>query len=442
MFETISQKLHKILSGLTNKGRLSEKDIDESLRQIRLVLLEADVNFKVVKSLLEIVKEKALTARVLDSLTPGQQIIKIINEELVAIMGNECSRLINDHHPPAVILLVGLQGSGKTTTAAKLAMHIKHSGQLPLMVAADTRRPAAAEQLVKLGEQIDVPVFTKGMELSPLKICKEAYKKAIETAVGWLIIDTQGRWHIDEELIDELVLLKSDLKPVETLLIADAMAGQDAVNVAERFNDALGITGLILTKMDGDSRGGAALSIRFITGVPIKFIGVGEKPSEIEPFYPDRIASRILGMGDVITLIEKAEKTFNENQAKRIAEKMKGAEYSLDDFLYQLQQLTKMGTLTDIIGMFPKFSKLSSTSLDVNRENTVKKIEAIILSMTKNERLYPAIINGSRRRRIAQGSGTTTTEVNSLLNQFYQVQKLTRLVSKGKLPPGITNMFR
>jgi len=322
MFETLTEKLRKVLGNLTNQGKLNEKAIDESLRQIRLALLEADVNFKVVKSLVNIVREKALTAKVLDSLTPGQQIIKIINEEFVTIMGKESSRLVMANHPPSVVLLVGLQGSGKTTTAAKMALHVKHSGQLPLLVAADARRPAAIKQLVKLGEQIDVPVFTKSTELSPLIICREAYKKALETAVSWIIIDTQGRWHVDEELIKELVLLKNDMKPIETLLVVDAMMGQDAVYITQQFNDSLGITGLILTKMDGDARGGAALSIRFVTGVPIKFIGVGEKTSALEPFYPDRIISRILGMGDIATLIEKAEGTFNEKHAKQVAEKI------------------------------------------------------------------------------------------------------------------------
>jgi signal recognition particle subunit SRP54 len=303
-------------------------------------------------------------------------------------------------------------------------------------------RPAAVKQLIKLGEQIEVPVFAVDNESSPLIICKEAYKRAIATGFGWIIIDTQGRWHIDEELVEELVILKNNVKPVETLLIVDAMSGQDAVNVAERFNNALGLTGLILTKMDGDSRGGAALSIKFITGVPVKFMGTGEKLSEIEPFYPNRIVSRILGMGDVITLIEKVEKTFNDKQAKQIAEKMRTSEYSLEDFLWQLRQIAKMGTFADIIGMFPGFSKFSRASVDVDKDYMINKMEAIILSMTKKERLTPAIINGSRRRRIAKGSGTTTTEVNWLLNQFSQVQKLVRIASKRKLSQGLMGIMR
>jgi signal recognition particle subunit SRP54 len=427
---------------LASKGRLSERDVDEALRQIRLALLEADVNFKVVKSFLAVVRERALTAKVLENLTPAQQIIKIVNEELIAILGKEQSRLVTANRPPSVVMLVGLQGSGKTTSAAKVALHLQKSGQRVLLVAADTRRPAAVEQLVKLGQQIDIPVFTKGTEASPLNICQGAVKKADEIAANWVLVDTQGRLHVDETLIAELAQLKREIKPVETLLVVDAMTGQDAVNVAEEFNRSVGLTGLILTKTDGDARGGAALSIRFVTGVPIKFIGTGEKPSALEPFYPDRMASRILGMGDVITLIEKMEKTFDEKQAKQVAEKMRTAEFGLEDFLWQLRQVRKMGTFTELIEMMPGFSKLAPAMVDGCEEDRLKRIEAIVLSMTPEERYSPTVINGSRRRRIAKGSGTSPADVNQLLNQFYQVKKLTKMAARGTLPKDLMGILR
>jgi signal recognition particle subunit SRP54 len=400
------------------------------------------VNFRVVKSLLAVVREKALTAKVLESLTPAQQIIKIVNGELIVILGKEQSRLVAANRPTSVAMLVGLQGSGKTTSAAKTALHLQQSGQRVLLVAADTRRPAAVEQLVKLGQQIDIPVFAKGTEASPLDICRGAVKKADEIAANWVLIDTQGRLHVDQTLIAELAQLKREIKPVETLLVVDAMTGQDAVNVAGEFNESVGLTGLILTKMDGDARGGAALSIRFVTGVPIKFIGTGEKLNALEPFHPDRMASRILGMGDVVTLIEKMERTFDEKQAKQVAEKMRTAEFSLEDFLWQLRQVRKMGTFTELIEMMPGFSKLAPAMVDGREEDRLKKIEAIVLSMTPEERYSPAIINGSRRRRIAKGSGTSPADVNQLLNQFYQVQKLTKMAAKGTLPKDLMGILR
>lgn len=442
MFETLTQKLNKIFSSLASRGKLSERDVDEALRQIRLALLEADVNFKVVKSFLAVVRERALTTKVLESLTPAQQIIKIVNEELAAILGKEQSRLMTANRPPSVAMLVGLQGSGKTTTAAKLALHLQQSGQRPLLVAADTRRPAAVEQLVKLGQQIDIPVFTKGVEASPLSICLGAVKKADEIAANWVLIDTQGRLHVDETLIAELAQLKRESKPVETLLVVDAMMGQDAVNVAEEFNNSVGLTGLILTKMDGDARGGAALSIRFVTGVPIKFIGTGEKPSALELFHPDRMASRILGMGDVMTLIEKAEKTFDKRQARQVTEEMRTAVFSLEDFLWQLRQVRKMGTFAELMEMMPGFSKLAPAMVNGHEEDRLKKIEAIVLSMTPEERYSPAVINGSRRRRIAKGSGTSPADVNQLLNQFYQVQKFTKMAASGTLPKDLMGILR
>jgi signal recognition particle subunit SRP54 len=441
MFESLTQKLSKVFSSLSNRGKLSEKDIDEALRQIRLALLEADVNFKVVKTFLAGVREQALTAKVLESLTPAQQIIKIVNAELIVILGGTPSQLKVANRPPSIVMLVGLQGSGKTTTAAKLALHLKHSGQRPLLVAADTRRPAAVDQLVTLGKQLDIPVYSEGDKPTPLTICRNALKRSGEIAATWVIIDTQGRLHIDEALMAELAQLKDEVKPTEVLLVVDAMTGQDAVNIAEEFNKSIELTGLILTKMDGDARGGAALSIRFVTGVPVKFIGTGEKMAALEPFYPDRLASRILGMGDMLTLIEKAEKAFDIESAMQLEKKMRTAEFGLEDLLGQLRQVKKMGNIAQLVEMLPGFSKLAPNAIDGDGEAQMKRIEAIILSMTPEEKRNPGIINGSRRRRIAQGSGTTTRDVNQLLNQFYQIQKLTKMAAKGKLPKDFTGML-
>jgi signal recognition particle subunit SRP54 len=441
MFEALTQKLSRLFSSLGNKGRLSEKDIDEALREIRLALLEADVNFKVVKSFVAGVRERALTANVLESLTPAQQIIKIVNEELMVVLGKEPSRLAAAGRPPSIGMLVGLQGSGKTTTAAKLALHIKNSGQRPLLVAADTRRPAAIDQLVMLGRQLDIPVYSEDASAVPLTICRQALKQAERMGATWIIIDTQGRLHIDKALMDELARLKSEIKPSEVLLVVDAMTGQDAVNTAEEFNKNVGLTGLILTKIDGDARGGAALSIRFVTGVPVKFIGIGEKVSDLEPFYPERLASRILGMGDMLTLIEKAEKAFDEQRAKQLEKKMRTSGFNLEDLLWQLRQIEKMGTLNQLVELLPGFSKFAPSIGHGDEENRLRKIEAIILSMTMEERRNPAIIGGSRRRRIAKGSGTTPGDVNQLLNQFYQMQKLTKMAAKGKLPKDLMGMM-
>jgi len=441
MFEALTEKLSSVLRNLSNKGRLSEKDIDEALRQIRLAFLEADVNFKVVKSFLARVREQALTAKVLESLAPAQQIMKIVNEELIAILGGEPSRLKTADRPPSTAMLVGLQGSGKTTTAAKLALYLRHSGQHPLLVTADTRRPAAADQLVILGKQLDIPVYCGDSETEPLTICRRALRRAAEIAATWVLIDTQGRLHIDETMMRELAQLKAEIRPSETLLVVDAMTGQDAVNVAEEFNRNIGLSGLILTKMDGDARGGAALSIEFVTGVQVKFIGTGEKTNALELFHPDRLASRILGMGDMLTLIEKAEKAFDEQHARELERKMRTSGSDLEDLLWQLRQVEKMGTLTQLAEMLPGFSKLVPSALDGGEGNRMRKMEAIILSMTPEERHNPTIINGSRRRRIAQGSGTTTRDVNQLLNQFHQIQKLTKTVAKGGLPKNLMRML-
>ena len=441
MFEILTDKLSAVFRKLGSRGKLTEKDIDEALRQVRLALLEADVNFKVVKEFTARVKERSLGAQVLESLTPAQQIIKIVNEELIKILGEGESRLEPSPQPPSVIMLAGLQGSGKTTTAAKLALNLKHSGQKPLLVAADNRRPAAIEQLVTLGGQIDVPVYRETVKSESKDVCAHALKKARELGANWVIADTAGRMHIDEALMEKLAEVKKELKPAEVLLVVDAMTGQDAVRMAEEFNSRLGLTGLILTKMDGDARGGAALSIRWVSGVPIKFIGIGEKVSDFEPFYPDRLASRILGMGDMLTFIEKAEKTFDEKRVKELEKKVRTASFTLEDFLDQLGEIQKMGPVAQLVEMLPGVSQLAKGMPAGMEDKQLKKVEAMIRSMTPGERQNPNIIDGSRRRRIARGSGVTTQEVNQLLNQFRQMQKLMKLGAKGKLPSNLRGIF-
>ncbi len=441
MLEVLADKLSKIFHGLSNKGKLSEKDIDEALRQVRLALLEADVNFKVVRELLLKVRQRAVGAEVSQSLTPAQQIIKIVHEELTTILGQECSGLASVTSPPAVALLVGLQGSGKTTTAVKLALHVKQLGQSPLLVAADTRRPAAIEQLKVLSRQHDIPVYSEDAKALPLVICSHGLKEAKGMGSTWLIVDTQGRLHIDEAMMVELGDMKSELGPSEVLLTVDAMTGQDAVRVAQEFHSRIGLTGLVLTKMDGDARGGAALSIGFVTGVPTKFIGIGERVTALEPFHPERLASRILGMGDVLSLIEKSEKSLDEQQAKQLERKLRSTGFDLDDLLSQLRQIYKMGPLSQLLEMLPGFSRLASYLPDDEGEKRLRKVEAMILSMTPQERQSPAIIDGSRRKRIARGSGTRPQDVNQLLSQFYQMQKLTKSITQGKLPKNLMGKF-
>jgi len=441
MFEVLSDKLSAVFRKLSGKGKLSEKDIDDALRQIRLALLEADVNFKVVKDFTVRVRGRSLGAQVLQSLTPAQQIIKVVNEELIATLGGGESRLVAAPHPLSVSMLVGLQGCGKTTTAAKLALHLKHSGQRPLLVAADNRRPAAIEQLVTLGDQIDIPVYREAAGSRSKDVCVHALSQAKELAATWVIVDTAGRFHIDEPMMQELAEVKEELKPAEVLLVVDAMTGQDAVRMAEEFNSRLGLTGLILTKMDGDARGGAALSIRWVSGVPIKFIGIGEKVDAFEPFYPDRLASRILGMGDVLTFIEKAEKTFDERRVKELEKKVRTASFNLEDFLSQLREIKKIGPIAQLVEMLPGASQLARRLPEGMEEKQLKKVEAMILSMTLEERHNPNIIDGSRRRRIARGSGVTPQDVNQLLNQFRQMQKLMKLGVGGKLPQNLRGMF-
>ncbi len=442
MFEFLTDKLGKVFRGLSNKGRLEEKDIDDALRQVRLALLEADVNFRVVKDFNARVRERSLGAEVLESLNPGQQIIKIVNDELIAILGGGQSRLTPSAQPPSVAMLVGLQGCGKTTTAAKLALHLKRSGQRPLLVAADNRRPAAIEQLSTLGKQIDIPVYSETPEATSKDICAHALRKVKELAATWVIVDTAGRFHIDETLMEELAQLKREIKPCEVILVVDAMIGQDALQLATEFHSKLNLTGLVLTKMDGDARGGAALSIRWVSGVPIKFIGVGEKVDAFESFYPDRLASRILGMGDMLTLVEKAEGMFDEERAKELTKKARTASFDLYDFLVQMGEVRKMGPLAQLVEMLPGSSKLAGRLPEGTEDKRLKRIESIILSMTPEERHNPGIIDGSRRSRIARGSGVKPQDINQLLNQFRQMQKLMKMGIGGKLPRNLMGMFK
>ncbi|MBN1366404.1 MAG: signal recognition particle protein [Dehalococcoidales bacterium] len=441
MFEVLTDRLSKVFSWLNNKGRLEEKDVDDALRQIRLALLEADVNFKVVKDFIAKVRERAVGAAVMESLTPGQQIVKIVNEELIVTLG-EPSKLTQASHPPSVIMMVGLQGSGKTTSAAKLAYHLKHSGQRPLLVAADNRRPAAIEQLVTLGQQNDIPVYAESPTAASTVICAHALERAKEIAATWVIVDTAGRLHIDEELMAEIVEVKKVINPNEVLLVVDAMTGQDAVQVAAEFHAKVSLSGLIMTKMDGDARGGAALSIRWVSGVPIKFMGIGEKVSAFEPFYPDRLASRILGMGDMLTLIEKVEKTVDEKKAKELEKKVRTATFDLDDFLQQLKEIRKMGPLSQLVDMLPGMNKLAGRVSDDVQEKNMRKVEAIVQSMTMDERHHPEVINGSRRKRIAKGSGTTLQDINQFLNQFQQMRKLMKGGFGGKFNKKLMQNFK
>jgi signal recognition particle subunit SRP54 len=440
MFDALTDRLQDVFKRLRGKGKLTERDVDEALREVRVALLEADVNFKVVKDFVAKVRERAVGGEVLESLSPAQQVIKIVNEELIAMLGTP-SRLELGRGSPPVVMLVGLQGAGKTTTAGKLALQLRKSGQRPLMVAADMQRPAAVQQLVTLGKQIDIPVYSEPSG-SPPDISQHALNRARELNASVLILDTAGRLHIDEPLMNELATIKSRVNPTEVLLVADAMTGQDAVRVADDFNKRLGLTGLILTKLDGDARGGAALSVRAVTGVPIKYTGVGEKLDGLEPFFPERLASRILGMGDVLSLIEKAQDSFDQKQAAVMEKKLRHGTFDLDDFLQQMQQVKKMGPLSQIMEMIPGMrgmtKQLPSNALD---DGQLKRIEAIIYSMTPGERHDPSIIDGSRRRRIARGSGTQPHEVSQLLNQFRQIQKMMKQIGSGKMPRMPFGMF-
>jgi len=434
MFENLSEKLNSTFKKLTGRGRLSEANIQDSLKEVRLALLEADVNYKVVKNLIEDIRERSLGQEVLESLTPGQQIIKIVNQELTRLMGNDIQSLQLSGKTPYSLMLVGLQGSGKTTTAAKLANFLRKQGRHPYLVPADIYRPAAVDQLKKLGARIDVPVFPTDLVRKPVDICLEALSKAGRDGSDVLIIDTAGRLQIDETLMAELVGIKEKINPNEILLVADAMTGQEAVNVAKHFNSALDITGVILSKMEGDARGGAALSIKAVTDKPIKFIGVGEKIDALEPFYPDRMASQILGMGDMLSLIEKVQDKFDEKEAMRLEKKLRKSKFDLEDFQAQLKQVKKLGSLDQLLNMLPGMGQLKKLNNMKPDEKKLVSIDAIINSMTKEERRGYKIINGSRKRRIARGSGTTVQDVNRLIKDFTQTKKMMeRFTKKGPL---------
>jgi signal recognition particle subunit SRP54 len=428
MFESLTEKLDSIFKKLKGKGLLKEEDVELALKEIRLALLEADVNFKVVKDLIQKIKEKAIGKEILESLTPGQQVIKIVNDKLCELLGEKNSKIQLSPNPPTIIMMVGLHGSGKTTTAAKLARLFKKEGRRPLLVAADLQRPAAIDQLVMLGKQIDIPVYNSRDTKNPVQVCTDAVKRAKLDARDILLIDTAGRLHIDESLMTELKNIRTSITPKEIILVVDAMTGQDAVNIAKNFEDQIGIDGIILTKMDGDARGGAALSIRSITGKPIKFIGIGEKIEMLEPFFPDRIASRILGMGDMLSLIEQAQESFDQKEAEKLQKAILDETFTFDDLKDQLKKLRNMGPLENILNMIPGVQKIKNLNVD---EKDFIKVEAIINSMTQKERRDHTLLNGSRRRRIAMGSGTTVADVNRVVKQYIELRKMLKMF-KGK----------
>jgi signal recognition particle subunit SRP54 len=431
MFEKLQERLESTFKKLRGYGKLSEDNIKDTLREVRVALLEADVNYKVAKDFLEKVKEKAMGEDVVTSITPGQQFIKVVYDELVALLGSTNKPLDVAGSPPVAVLLVGLQGSGKTTTCGKLALHLRKKGRRPLLVPTDIYRPAAIDQLVKVGKQINVPAFTMAEMKDPLAICKEAKTYAMKNSFDTLIVDTAGRLHIDDDMVNEVIAQKKYLNPRETLLVLDAMTGQDAVSIAGTFNEKLGIDGIVFTKLDGDTRGGAAISIKAVTGKPIKFIGTGEKLDALEPFYPDRLASRILGMGDVVSLVEKAQEMFDEKEAREFERKLRKDEFTLEDFSAQIKQMKKLGSMESILGMIPGMGKLKGAINFAEAEKDIKKIEAIISSMTTKERIYPHIIDGSRRQRISKGSGTQVHDVNDLLKRYMETKKMIKKLTKG-----------
>lgn len=439
IFGNLADRLQETFKKLRGHGKLTADDVNATMREIRIALLEADVNFKVVKDFIKKIKERAVGQEVLESLTPAQAVIKIVNEELTALMGQTQAHINISPKPPTIIMMVGLQGAGKTTSAGKLALMFKKQGKHPMMVAADIYRPAAIKQLQVLGKQIDIPVYAEEDNKNAVAIAQNGVDFAISHANDIVIIDTAGRLHVDEHLMQELKSIKQDVKPHEILLVVDAMTGQDAVNVAESFNNDLGLDGVVLTKMDGDARGGAALSVKAVTGCPIKFVGAGEKLEALEPFYPDRMASRILGMGDVLTLIEKAQSTFDAEEAKKMEKALRKNEFTLDDFLSQLNQVRKLGSFENILGMIPGMGglkkKLGDVDVDMNGKE-IKHIEAIIRAMTPAEKRNTKIINGSRRKRIAMGSGTRVQEVNKLLKQFDEMKRMMKKMSNMKQGKG------
>ena len=442
-FDQLSSKLQDVFKQLKGKGKLTDKDVKMALREVKLALLEADVSFKVVKNFIKTIEARAIGHEVLESLTPGQQVIKIVNEELINLMGSTQSKINFAPRGITVIMMVGLQGAGKTTTSAKLGSTIKSHGKRPLLVACDVYRPAAIDQLIKVGKQVNVPVFSLGADVDPVEIARQGVEHAKANNMDVVIVDTAGRLHVDEVLMDELKNIKSTVKPQEILLVVDAMTGQDAVNVAESFNEALGIDGVVMTKLDGDSRGGAALSVKAVTNKPIKYVGMGEKLNDLEPFHPERIASRILGMGDVLTLIEKAQQGIDEQKAKELEAKFRKAEFNFEDFLDQMQQVKKMGPISQLLGMLPGMNGMKLNELQGQIDDRqMDYIEAIILSMTKEERLNPSLLNMSRKKRIAKGSGRDIQEVNRLIKQFEQMQSMMKQFSgamKGK--KGKFNIF-
>ena len=440
IFSGLTDKMNQALRSFRNKGKLTEADVKAGMREVKLALLEADVNFKVVKDFVKAVEARAVGAEVMESLVPSQQIIKIVNEELTALMGGSCERLNFSNRPPSIIMMVGLQGSGKTTHCAKLAKLLKSQGKRPLLVACDVYRPAAVKQLQVVGAQIDVPVFAMDGCTDPVKIASEGIEHAKKHGHDVVFLDTAGRLHIDEALMQELKTIKQTVQPQEILLVVDAMTGQDAVNVASSFNELLDITGVVMTKLDGDTRGGAALSIRHVTGKPIKFIGTGEKLDAIEPFYPDRMASRILGMGDVLSLIEKAEAAFDEKKARELEEKLRRSEFTLNDFLEQFRQVKGMGNLDQMISMLPGINKAKLKDVSID-ERQLARTEAIMLSMSEQEREHPEIISASRRRRIAAGCGQKVEDVNRLLKQYEQTRQMMKQFS-GKKGFGKKGKFR
>lgn len=435
MFETLTERLQGAFKKFGSRGIVTEEDLDQALREVRMAMLEADVNFRVVREFTQRVREKALGAEVLRSLTPAQQVIDIVHQELVDMLGGEAPKLATAPRPPTVIMLVGLQGSGKTTSAAKLANLLKKQRLRPLLAACDIYRPAAVDQLVTLARALDVPIHEEGTSVRPAVIAQNALEKAKRMGATHLIVDTAGRLHIDEDMMNEVAELRRLLQPEEVLFVADAMAGQDAVNAAKEFHERVGTTGLILTKMDGDARGGAALSIRAVTGVPVKFIGVGEKADALEPFYPDRLASRILGMGDLLTLIEKAKETMGEEDTEAFKEKLKKGTFDLQDFVEQLRKVRKMGPLGQLVSMLPGFNRIKmQLQVDEIDDRFFAQAEAIVLSMTPWERRHPEKIDGKRRKRIARGSGTDPAQVNQLLKQFFEARKIAKSLSTGKMP--------
>jgi signal recognition particle subunit SRP54 len=441
MFESLSEKLQAVFNKLGKRGILREEDVQAVLREIRLALLEADVNYKVVKDFIDRVREDAIGAELSKALNPAQQVVKIVHQELIKTLG-EPGRLELRGHAPYILMLVGLQGSGKTTMVGKLARHLRSTGHFPLMVAADTYRPAAITQLEVLGRQLNIPVYSDHGKTKPPDICMNALEDARKRGSDVLLLDTAGRLQINDEMMTELEAIRERVRPVEILLVADSMTGQEAVNIAQGFHERVGLTGLILTKVDGDARGGAAISMRAVTGVPIKFLGTGEKLGALEPFHPDRLASRILGMGDMLSLIERAELAFDEAQAEEMERKLRKGEFNLEDFLDQLRQVRKMGPLDELLKMIPGVGKmLQGAELDkVEAEKNLKYVEAMILSMTQEERRNPRILNASRKRRIAAGSGTTVQQINQLLAQHRQMQKMLKRVNEGKLR-GLPRLF-